>query len=33
MLNELFSTILGGILVVRGNYLIEYFRYKMELKK
>jgi len=33
MLNELFSTILGGILVVIGNYLIEHFRYRIELKK
>jgi len=33
VLDELFSTVLGGILVVIGNYLIEHFRYKIELKK
>jgi len=33
VLDELFSTVLGGILVIIGNYLIEHFRYKIELKK
>jgi len=33
MLNELFSIILGGILVIIENYLIEHFRYRIELKK